>query len=162
MAAYPSTGTADLQTVLDEAWIIMEPSFRDAEIEVIWNIADNLPRVRGDQQGLVQVLINLLRNSRVALENAETKKVYISAVENVSAPGRIQVRVRDTGPGIAHPAQIFHVFPSGAQTGLGLYVSRSIVLSFGGDLRHESDVAGASFVLDLGSAPPEETPSGET
>jgi two-component system sensor kinase FixL len=152
LAADRPTGTADLGTVLDEAWIIMEPGFREAEIEVVWHTEKDLPRVRGDQTGLVQVLINLLRNSEAALENAENKKVFVVAA---LVDGQVRLRITDTGPGVRHPESLFRVFPAGAHTGLGLYLSRSIVLSFGGDLRYEPGAAGACFVVELRPVPVE-------
>ena len=50
----------------------------------------------------------------------------------------VVVRFRDTGPGVAHPEELFRPFQPGAQSfGLGLYISRAILRSHGGGLRYE-------------------------
>ena len=49
------------------------------------------------------------------------------------------VRFEDTGTGIANPENLFRPFQRDAQaTGLGLYVSRALVKSFGGELVYEA------------------------
>jgi C4-dicarboxylate-specific signal transduction histidine kinase len=65
----------------------------------------------------------------------------------------IKIRFRDTGPGVADPAKLFHPFQAEADTtGLGLYVSRAIVRSFGGELYHEPAAKGCCFVVQLSRA----------
>jgi len=62
----------------------------------------------------------------------------------------VQIRFTDTGPGVAKPDELFHAFQQGAQsTGLGLYISRAIVRSYGGDLRYEPNSSGSCFVVQL-------------
>jgi signal transduction histidine kinase len=60
----------------------------------------------------------------------------------------VKVRFEDSGIGISHPEDLFRPFQSGAQTtGLGLYVSRSIMRSFGGELLYEPRPAGCCFAV---------------
>lgn len=146
VAADQSRRAADLRVVLGEVRILMEAGFQERGIETDWPANDHLPRVRGDQHGLVQILMNLLRNSRSAIENAQTKRIRLSAD---SVDGRVLLRVSDSGPGVANPERLFEVFQPGAEVGLGLYLARSIALSFGGNLRYEPQPDGASFVLEL-------------
>ena len=48
------------------------------------------------------------------------------------------MRFEDSGPGIAAPERLFQPFQQGAEgTGLGLYISRAVLRSYGGDLRFE-------------------------
>jgi two-component system, LuxR family, sensor kinase FixL len=149
LAADRCTTIADLSLVLDETRIIKEPGLEDAGVEVQWPESGTLPRVRGDQQALVQVFVNLLRNSRLALSDGQGRAIHVSAV---TKQGRVLVSVKDTGPGISHPEHLFEVFQPSARTGLGLYLSRCILLSFGGDLRYERTPSGASFVVELQTA----------
>jgi signal transduction histidine kinase len=68
---------------------------------------------------------------------------------NVSTDS-VAVQVADSGPGIPVLEKLFQPFQKGADaTGLGLYLSRELVRSFHGDLRHEPAVAGCSFIIDL-------------
>jgi two-component system, LuxR family, sensor kinase FixL len=56
----------------------------------------------------------------------------------------------DTGAGIRDPDALFKPFRSGnGTTGMGLYISRAVARSFGGDVRHEAAAAGACFAVHL-------------
>jgi two-component system, LuxR family, sensor kinase FixL len=60
------------------------------------------------------------------------------------------VRFIDSGPGVAAPERLFAPFQPGADgSGLGLYVSRAVVRSYGGDLRCEPRERGSCFAVDL-------------
>jgi PAS domain S-box-containing protein len=138
---------ADLGTVLDETRIVIEPSLHEAGITVSWEISNGLPLVQADHHSLLQVLVNLARNSRQALENAARREVRISAGLEKDL---VAVRFRDTGPGVAHPEELFRPFQPGAHShGIGLYISRAILRSHGGGLRYESEPAGSCFVVEL-------------
>ncbi len=79
------------------------------------------------------------------MESTETRKLCVStSLENE----HMTVRVEDTGTGIAHPENLFRPFQPGAETaGLGLYVSRSIMRSFGGELLYEPRAQGCCFAV---------------
>jgi PAS domain S-box-containing protein len=141
------TSAADLGTVLDEARIVIEPSLREAGISVTWEVGENLPLVQADHHSLLQVFVNLARNSRQALEDAPVREVCIStAVES----DLVVVRFRDSGPGVAHPEELFRPFQAGAHSfGLGLYISRAILRSHGGGLRYEAQENGSCFTVEL-------------
>ena len=60
------------------------------------------------------------------------------------------MRVCESGPGIASAEKLFQPLQKGAEsTGLGLFLSRALMRSFGGDLRHDSDAPGCCFVIEL-------------
>ena len=69
----------------------------------------------------------------------------------VSAEGHKSfVSFQDSGPGVSSPECLFQPFQPGAGgTGLGLYVSRAVVRSYGGDLRFEPTAAGSCFTVEL-------------
>jgi PAS domain S-box-containing protein len=140
----------DLFEVLDDVRIVLEPRCHDADIALSWEVPGQLPPVWADRHSLLQVLLNLTKNSERALENAPVKRIDISAT---AARGGVSIRVTDTGPGIAHPENLFRPFQKGAEaTGLGLFLSRAFVRSFHGDLRHDPTVPGCSFVIELATA----------
>ncbi len=147
----------DLFETLDELRIVLEPYCRDAGIEVHWQVPEELPPVWADRHSLLQVLLNLIKNSERALDNAAAKRIDIE----VSANGRaVLLRVTDSGPGIGSTEKLFQPFQHGAQsTGLGLFLSRAFVRSFHGELRHDPSVAGCSFVIELAVAGPSERES---
>jgi signal transduction histidine kinase len=64
--------------------------------------------------------------------------------------GWASIRFEDSGPGISNPERLFQPFQQGADgSGLGLYVSRAVVRSYGGELRFEPRAQGSCFVLEL-------------
>jgi two-component system, LuxR family, sensor kinase FixL len=147
MAAHREGAIADLGTVLYETRIVIEPALRDEGITVTWQIGENLPLVQADQRSLLQVFVNLARNMRCVLAEREQREVRISAaVEN----DLVAVRLYDNGPGVAHPEELFKPFQGGPHSsGLGLYISRAILRSHGGNLRYEPQPVGSCFVVEL-------------
>ena len=82
----------DLYSVLDELRILIEKSSADAGVTVHWNIPEDLPLVWADRYGLLQVFLNISKNSLRAMEfeiNAAKTDEYFRAVE----PGRSQPAV---------------------------------------------------------------------
>jgi len=137
----------DAGEVLDELRVLIEPSFRDSGMVVKWQIAAGLPLVWADSYGLLQVFLNLARNSQRAMQECERKELTIAAGAEEAS---VVVRFEDTGVGIRSPQQLFRPFqPAADGTGLGLYVSRAIVRSFRGELRYEARPAGSCFAVVL-------------
>jgi two-component system, LuxR family, sensor kinase FixL len=158
----PSSQTlasVELTSLLDELRVLIEPAYSEAGCEIIWRLADNLPLVVADRYGLQQVFLNLARNSQRAMQTTDQKRLIVSSkMQN----GRIVIQFEDTGPGIALPYELFKPFQSGANaTGLGLYVSRAILRSFGGELKFEPRSKGCCFAVSLATVPDrKESPDG--
>lgn len=139
--------SADLCELLAEFRLIIEPSVAEAGGSIRWDVARDLPRVRGEHQGLLHVLMNLVQNALRAMENSERKELTVAAARENH---RVTVRVADTGPGVAEPARLFQPFQRGAESsGLGLYVCRAIARSAGGELSYEPRRTGGCFRLEL-------------
>jgi two-component system, LuxR family, sensor kinase FixL len=140
-------GRADLNEVLTDLRIVLEPYCEESDIQLRWNIPDTLPTVQADRHSLLQVLLNLTKNSQRALETCARKTIDISVV---SKAGGVSIRFTDSGPGIPPGQKIFQPLQKGAHAnGLGLYLSRAFMRSFRGDLRHDPQHPGCSFVLEL-------------
>jgi two-component system, LuxR family, sensor kinase FixL len=137
----------ELRSVLDEFRILIEATYHESEITVEWDIPEHLPLVWADQYGLVQVFLNLGKNSQRAMISTKIKRIRISAREE---NGTVTMRFEDTGIGITSPENLFRPFQQGAKSsGIGLYVSRAIMRSFGGELVFESRPEGACFAVVL-------------
>ena len=142
----PNTAeTVEISSLIDESRVLIDGACRESGVDIEWKMQDNLPMMRADRYGLIQVFLNLARNSQRAMESSPTKRLRVcTSVED----GHVVVRFEDTGAGITHPEQLFRPFQPGASTtGLGLYVSRSIMRSFGGDLTYEPGAQGARFAV---------------
>jgi len=137
----------ELTSVLDELRILIETTYHESEINVQWDIQEPLPLVWADRYGLVQVFLNLAKNSQRAMMSTETKRLRIAAHQE---NGKVVIRFEDTGVGVASPDNLFRPFQRGAKSsGLGLYVSRAIMRSFGGELAYEPRSEGSCFAVVL-------------
>ena len=137
----------DLQSLIEELRIVVDASLRGEGVAVRWDIESGLPPVWADRQSLMQVFLNLIKNSERALASESRRELTVVARRDKE---RISVRVRDSGGGVANPARLFRPFQQGAQaTGLGLYLSREFMRSFRGDLRYEPEPQGSSFIVEL-------------
>jgi len=137
----------DLNPLLDELRILIETSFLEAGMTIVWKIPGHLPFVWADRYGLLQVFLNITKNSLRAMEQSAVKQMTIEAV---TKPNSLVIYFRDTGPGVLRPERLFRPFQSDADmNGLGLYISRSILQTFNGDLRYESLDRGSCFVASL-------------
>jgi len=137
----------ELSSVLDELRVVIGPSFNESGVEILWNVQEHLPLATADRYGLLQVFLNLARNSQRAMETTDRKQLTISSTVE---PGSVVIRFEDTGPGILDASGLFQPFhQSATAAGLGLYVSRAIVRSFRGDLQHEVGHEGCCFAVSL-------------
>jgi two-component system, LuxR family, sensor kinase FixL len=145
-----TAASVDLTSVLDELRVLIEGVFHESGMETHWRLQAPLPLVRADRYGLIQVFLNLAKNSRRAMEPAGLKRLCVST----SAEGEtVVIRFEDTGTGVSAPDDLFRPFQPGANsTGLGLYVSRAIMRSFGGELLYEPRIRGCCFAVIVPSS----------
>jgi signal transduction histidine kinase len=150
----PSLESVDLQQLLQVAMDLERPQCAVSGIKLVAAFDPALPQVKADPHRLGQVFINLLVNARQAMDSAE--KGSAITVQTRRLERVVEVRFVDDGPGIpaAIKQKIFDWFfttkPPGEGTGLGLAVSREILVSQGGNLRVEdTPQGGATFVLEL-------------
>jgi len=136
-----------LRTVLDHLRIVIEPDWREIDGVIRWNLPRQIPVVVADPSGLLQAFLNLARNSHRAVEPCRLRELNIT----VSTDERKAcVRFEDSGQGIPSPECLFQPFQPGADgTGLGLYVSRAVVRSYGGELRYQPSENGSCFLVEL-------------
>jgi two-component system, LuxR family, sensor kinase FixL len=150
LAARSAPAVADLGMVLDEARVLIEASFRDEGSVAQWLMPETLPLVEADHHSLLQVFLNLARNSERAMKGCAERvlRVEVSIEEDL-----VRIRFRDSGPGVSHPEALFKPFQPGASsTGLGLYISRAVLKSYGGDLYVDPGAQGGCFVVQLWAA----------
>ena len=118
------------------------------------NLPETLPLAQGDERALTSVLFHLVDN---ALKYAPEGDV---SVEACSAAGRLEVRVRDHGPGVPENMleAIFDKFERVNDAdnrleyghGLGLYIARRLLAAQGGDIRAANAAGGgACFTFRL-------------
>ena len=149
----------DVRSALEELRIVIEPSFHETEMTIQWEVPESLPRAWAERQALLQAFLNLAKNSQRAMEGRDEKDLTIRASFDGSS---VIVRFIDTGPGVAHPEQLFEPFQPGAQaSGLGLYLSRIFVRAFQGDIEYEPQPVGCCFAVVLALASEQQKGSAE-
>jgi PAS domain S-box-containing protein len=125
-----------------------------------------VPLVRVTRHKVLQILVNLIRNAKHAMDDTgRTDKEMVIALR-VGPTGGVQMIVRDNGVGI--PAEnLPKMFTFGFTTrktghGFGLHSSANTARELGGSLRGESEGpgTGAVFTLDLPAAPATPPPAG--
>ncbi|MHC4597698.1 MAG: sensor histidine kinase [Planctomycetota bacterium] len=117
------------------------------------NLAENLPRITTDGEGLAQILINILLNSLDAMGEKGGRMILATGR---TEDGGLFIRVEDSGPGVPKPLRerIFDPFFStkaeGRGAGLGLYIARKVMAEVGGSVALEKgSEGGAAFVIRL-------------
>ena len=118
-------------------------------------LAPNTNSVLADRVQVQQVLVNLMRNAREAMQQGDRRELTIEAAP--VGPETVEIAVSDTGPGISDEVadRLFQPFvttkPSGM--GVGLSICRTIVEAHGGRLSvSRNDAGGATFRLTLPAA----------
>jgi two-component system, LuxR family, sensor kinase FixL len=140
----------DLTALLDELRIVIEPALEEDDIHADWKADPGLPLVWADRPSLMQVFLNLANNSIRALSRQPNRFLFITAK---SDGDQVFVEFADTGGGVAHPEFLFRPLQAGADaSGLGLYLSRAFLRSFGGELRYVPTPGGACFIVSLNAA----------
>jgi CheY-like chemotaxis protein len=150
----------DMATVVRETVQGVEPAARVKDVGIGLHFATDVPAVLADPHRLQQAIWNLLSNA--VKFNGRGGHVDVHIVPN---GGSVEVRVRDSGVGIA-PEVLPHIFERFTQAdggttrahaglGLGLAIVRHIVELHGGTVSALSDGLGrgATFCLLLPAAP---------
>jgi signal transduction histidine kinase len=123
-------------------------------------LADDLPRIEVVPQDIGRVLLNLINNAFQAVSAEALAKVGSDykptvTVSTSKKDEKVEIRVRDNGPGIPKNIKdkIFQPFfttkPAGEGTGLGLSLSYDIVTKgHGGELKLETgEEMGTKFII---------------
>jgi two-component system, NtrC family, sensor kinase len=137
---------------------IVAPQLELQNIQLLLNLAGDLPKVRAHHNRIEQVIFNLLTNARDALNqrgvgDEDSRQIEICTV---TREDHAVLTVRDTGVGIPLEVQskIFEAFfttkEMGEGMGLGLSISSGIVEDYGGTIRVESTPGrGTTFRLSF-------------
>lgn len=140
----------ELGALLDELRIVISPMLEERDIALEWRVDADLPLVWADRPSLMQVFLNLVTNSLRAMNDRQQGVLSVAAGAQAD---QVCLEFGDNGPGVSRPELLFRPFQNGAQaTGLGLYLSRAFLRSFGGEIRYQPAPSGACFVVSLNVA----------
>jgi two-component system sensor kinase FixL len=138
------------------AWLMRSDTIM-RNVSMSLDLASDLPNARGDRVQLQQVVLNLVLNGLEAMRepHAGARTLVIRTARD--AAGAVQVRVQDSGPGIA-PKDLGHIFEPLYTTkreglGMGLAIVHTIISAHGGTVGAENNLdGGASFRFTLPGA----------
>ena len=146
-----SCARTDVKELINESIELVTKEMQGKQITVDRKVDDAEGVAWTDPYALRQVMINLLTNAVHAIQKEGTITVALSEAE-----GCLAIAVSDTGVGIPgeNLDKIFEPFfstkPSDKGTGLGLYVTRSIVDRLDGRIEVKSAVGrGATFTVHI-------------
>ncbi|HUI75228.1 MAG TPA: ATP-binding protein [Candidatus Acidoferrum sp.] len=147
----PNRKPADLRVLVSDALSLIQHRASLQGVAVDLNFEKPLPSLRCDPDQIRQVILALLVNAVEAMPSGGRLKI-----EACEVGGGVELRVKDTGEGIAAEAQehIFEPFFTTKQdrqgTGLGLAVAHSILEQHGGAILVESTgSSGTTFLVKL-------------
>ncbi len=137
-----------INAVLDQALDSVCEQLRAEHINVILDMAPDIPTLQADEVQIEQALQNLLRNAVEAMPGGGTLRI-----SSTLSPGgsTVEIRIQDTGHGIAEQdrERIFQSFFTTKirGTGLGLTIVQRVLKNHGGEITLEQPGKRGTLVL---------------
>ncbi|WP_233165939.1 ATP-binding protein [Archangium sp. Cb G35] len=151
---------ANLVELLEDALRINSAGLTRHEVRVVRHLSP-VPQILTDKHKVLMILVNLISNSKYALDAAPAEQRCLTLRMESPAAGSVRIEVSDNGMGI-EPELLTRIFQHGFTTreeghGFGLHSSALAAQELGGTLTAHSDGPGrgATFTLELPCTPPE-------
>ena len=146
--------TLDLANLIRDIVVLVHSDAILQNIQVDFDLEDNLSPVLGDKVQLQQVVLNLLLNAFDAMKGCPASERQVKLLAKERGSDFIEVAVSDYGTGLSGSKldKIFEPFftTKGEGLGMGLSICRSIVEAHGGRLWAENNPArGATFYFTV-------------
>jgi len=144
----------NIAIVVSEVLDLVRAELRKHDIAVEWEVSGEGLDVVVNRPQLHQVLLNIILNARDAMESVPTgsRRLRVT-LRREPFEEIVHVLIADSGMGIAADRldEVFEPFVTSKAhgVGLGLAISRTIMMDHGGDLRAESGDGGAVLHLTL-------------
>ncbi len=153
----PHLEDVDINDTINQTISLLENYARNNNIDIQTDLSSSIPIIASDQAQLQQVFLNLISNAIDAIGKDGLIEIYSRISGSL-----IAVSIIDDGPGIPEDQQkrIFDPFfttkEAGKGTGLGLWVSYSIIEKLGGKIILKSEVGkGTIFTVEIPITTPE-------
>jgi PAS domain S-box-containing protein len=158
--APPRTEAVDIDKVILEVLDLSRNKLQRNGVSIRTQLAAGKPLVRGDRIQLQQVVLNLILNAVDAMSEPGTSPRELSIASRREEANQVLVEVRDSGRGFQGETmeRIFEPFFTTKidGMGMGLSISRSIVVAHGGRLwAMANEPRGAVFRFALPAVEPE-------
>ncbi|BCL60580.1 hypothetical protein DGMP_12730 [Desulfomarina profundi] len=152
--AFGSCQPLDINKLLGGFLAVLSKSFLYSSlVRIYFQPAQNLPEIVSDGELVKQVVLNLVKNAVEAV--GADGSVWVATAHTLVNGPRIEITVRDDGPGIGEKelAHIFDPFFSSkgkGHSGLGLAIVSSLVKELSGSVNCKSKPGkGSEFIVSL-------------
>ena len=145
----PNLAPCSLADPLKDCLATLRGQLEERRIRVTLDVPASLPTVALDRGQMVQVFFNILKNALEAMKDGGAISMAMSSDDDTVA-----VRIADSGEGMS-PERLAHLFEPYSTskengTGLGLMITRRIVVDHGGTIDVESEIGrGTTFTIRL-------------
>ncbi|MDD2401859.1 MAG: ATP-binding protein [Clostridia bacterium] len=141
----------DIEKIINDSKIILDPHFINHKIEFSTNIAKDMPEIYCDYNQIKQVIINIVFNAIDAMEKSTRKCLKVETIYDLKY---IYIKIKDTGVGMSREIaeKVYDPFftTRNCGTGLGLSICYSIVHSHSGKINIKSELGkGTEFIICL-------------
>jgi len=140
----------NINSILRELIDFLKYELIEANIKVVFELDENLPRFLVDPKYLKQALLNIIKNSIEALHEGGEIIIKTEEAEN----GNVLIHIKDNGEGIPENliTKIFEPYFTTRKsgTGLGLVIVYKIIKELGGKINIRSrENKGTVFTIEL-------------
>ncbi|PLY08172.1 MAG: hypothetical protein C0625_03015 [Arcobacter sp.] len=122
-----------LEDILNKALLLLNSSLKSHEINIVTKFSDSEFKLKGYPNEFIQVLINIINNSKDAFISNKIENRYIE-IEEINDKNLYRLHIKDNAGGIA-PNIIDRIFDpyfttkhKSKGTGIGLYMSHQIIV----------------------------------
>ena len=141
----------NIRSIIEDCMSMLFASVEKRSIKMSVRIPETLPVIKGDRTRLMQVILNILKNSVEAIDiNGTDKSIDLSV--SVQA-GKLVLQIRDSGHGFdeATGSQLFErgFTTKASGSGLGLHHCKSIIESHEGRISITSDGFGKGATTSI-------------
>lgn len=146
----------DINQVIRDTLSIFQYELFDFKLTINLNLIENLPLIMTNKTHMMQVILNLARNSFEAFQRSSETNPTLT-IETNQSQDFIYVHIRDNGPGIPDEFRnkvlgtYFTTKPKG--TGIGLGICLTLIEKHGGTLYVQQQEKGAWFTFTLPISP---------
>jgi len=153
-------GLTDLNALVEETLFLLKHHQRFKRLQVVRDLASDLPAVEADREALIQVFMALMLNAVDAMEQGGS--LTVRTRRNPKRDDEVLAEVEDTGVGMPRSelGKIFEPFyttkPPGRGTGLGLSICYGIMQEHGGRIEADSEPGRGSVFRVVLPVPREE------
>jgi two-component system, NtrC family, sensor kinase len=156
--SHGSENTAGVNDIIDKLIAIAYPHCSSKKIEIVKEIQQDIPLVKGEPSIIQEVITNIFANACDVMPQGGILKIKTRYSDVLK---KVRIDISDTGPGISEQSikKVFDPFFStkkhGEGTGLGLFVSYEMIRRLGGTIKvisstgQENSPKGTTFTIEL-------------